>query len=129
MNQSEREKLISAWLIAHEAGTESPIYEENWWAVETFLNLPEEDPELLWELILETINKEKNKKLLSYLAAGPFEDLMCKYGTELIERVEKEASSNPIFKNTMKHVWLESNDTNAFSRFYEAAGIEPPFNE
>jgi len=129
MNQSEREKLISAWFVAHEAGAESPIYEENWWAVETLLNLPEENPELLWELILEAIEKEKNEKLLSNLAAGPIEDLMCNYGEEIIDRVEIEAKSNHSFKNCIKDVWLDSNDTPIYKRFYKAAGIEPPFDE
>ena len=71
MNPSERRKLISAWFLAHDAGTGSPTHEENWWAVEKILNLREENPELLWELILEAIEKEKNEKLLSNLAAAP----------------------------------------------------------
>ena len=104
MNQSERKKLINAWFAASEAGVNTPIHKENWWAVETFINLPEKTPELLWELILEAIEKEKNEKLLSHLAAGPIEDLMCKYGEKVIDRVEIEAKSNLSFKNCMGEV-------------------------
>ena len=129
MNQSEREKLINAWFVAHDVGTESPVYEENWWAIETFFNLREENPELLWELILQAIKMEKNEKSLSNLAAGPIEDLMCSYGESLIDRVEKEVKSNPSFKNCIKNVWLDSNDTPVYKRFYKAAEIEPPFDE
>ena len=129
MNQSEREKLINAWFVAHKAGTETPIYEENWWAIETIINLREENPELLWELILQAIEMEKDEKLLSNLAAGPIEDLMCSYGEQVIDRVEKEAKSNSSFKNCIKDVWLDYNDTPIYKRFYKAAGIEPPFDE
>lgn len=108
MNPSEREQLIDAWLIAHQAGTKSPIYEENWWAVEIFLNLPQENPELLWELILETLSREKNEKLLGNLAAGPLEDLIEYNGPAFIDRIEEIARKDPKFKKLLQGVWESS---------------------
>ncbi len=129
MNQHKQELLINAWVIAQKAGGDSPLFEKNWWAVEQFLNLPRENPELIWELILKIIEKETDKDLLGMLAAGPIEDLMCEYGEEIIDRVEKEAQSSSLFKNCIQGVWLDSKDTLVWKRFYQIAGIEPPFDE
>ena len=129
MNKNEKDKLISSWIAASNADINSPIYKENNWAIDIFINLPDKNPELLWELIQKIINTEKNENILDNLAAGPIEDLMCNYGEEIIERVKKEAKENVIFKKCIQGVWLDSNDTPVYKQFYEAAGIEPPFNK
>ena len=126
----EKEKhLVDAWLTAIRAGGSSSIYEANWWAIEAFMELPSEDPELLWKSILIALEKEDDLKVLGVLAAGPFEDLMCEYGEKIIDRVEEEAKNNPKFIPFMQGVLLSSEDTTVWKRFYELAGIEPPFPE
>jgi len=127
MNKEEKDKLITAWIVANKSDSNSEIYNDNFWAIEEFIDLPDKNPELLWTLIQDIINVENDEALLAKLAAGAIEDLMCSYGEEIIERVEKEAKENKIFKKCLQGVWLKSNDTSAYNQFYEAAGIEPPF--
>ena len=131
MNEADKESLVNAWVAATKAGPESFVHEKNWWAIEKFMELPNEDPELLWQLILKVVEKatDGDESLLSNLAAGPLEDLMCSYGEEIIGRVENEAKLNPRFKFCTKGVWLDSKDTSVLKRFYQAAEIEPPFDD
>ncbi len=129
MNKEEKEKLITAWIKATKAGAKMPTHTDNDWAIDIFIDLPDQNPELLWSLIQDIINIENDENLLANLAAGPIEDLMCVYGEEIIERVKKEAKENIKFKQCIQGVWLDSNDTTAFKQFYEAAGIEPPFKQ
>lgn len=107
------------------------MYEENWWAIETLINLPIEHPELAWSIILrifEKLAQVNDKEGLEVLAAGPLEDLMCKYGEQIIDRIEIEAKKNSVFKECIKGVWLTKEDTSVQKRFYEIAEISP-FNE
>ena len=129
MNKEEKEKLITTWINANKADSDSQIYNDNFWAIEEFIDLPDKNPELLWSLIQDIINSENDEALLANLAAGPIEDLMCSYGEELIDRVKKEARTNITFKKCIQGVWLNSNDTSVYKMFYEAAGIEPPFKQ
>lgn len=82
-------------------------------------------------LVLKVVKKvsDGDERLLSNLAAGPLEDLMCSYGEKIIDRVEHEAILNLRFKSCLKGVWLDSKDTSVWRRFYEITGIEPPFDD
>ena len=129
MNKEEKEKLVAAWIKATKADAKTNAHTDNDWAIDIFIDLPDQNPELLWLLIQNIIKIESDEKLLANLAAGPIEDLMCVYGEEIIERVKEEAKENIIFKKCIQGVWLDSNDTSVYKQFYEAAGIEPPFNK
>ena len=131
MNKDDTERLVNAWVAATRAGPESFVHEKNWWAIEKLMQLSHENPELLWGVILKIIEKasDEDERLLGNLAAGPLEDLMRSHGERFIDRVEQEANSNPRFKSCLGGVWLDSEDTNAWRKFYEIADIEPPFDD
>ncbi|NOU21200.1 MAG: hypothetical protein HOO93_05315 [Methyloglobulus sp.] len=131
MDNDEKEKLVNAWITAEKGGSNSSDYKANWWAIETLIKLPDENPELTWEVILRIFHKleeVKDTRLLEILAAGPIEDLLCSYGQNIIDRVEIEAKNNITFKECIKGVWLTSADTPVQQRFYKIAGVKP-FNE
>ncbi len=128
MTPSDQEKLADAWVCAQAAGTTSELYEENWWATHKLLNLEYDDPELLWQIILKILKHKDAQKVLGILGAMPLEGLMCKYGEKIIERIEIEANQNELLRECMKSVWLDSNDTPVYKRFYDIAEIEPPFD-
>jgi hypothetical protein len=65
-------------------------------------DLREDDPARALAVILEVLKIETNPNLLSYLAAGPLEDLI---SMDTIDMVEREARRNPQFKNLLGGVW------------------------
>jgi hypothetical protein len=60
------------------------------------------DPHRLLDLILEILRIEDNPRVLSYLAAGPLEDVA---SMATIERIEREAAANPAFVDLLRGVW------------------------
>ncbi len=131
MDNHEKENLVSTWITAEKSGSNSPEYETNWWAIETLIKLPNDNPELAWEIILRIFHKleeVKDARLLEILAAGPIEDLLCSHGQNIIDRIEIEANKNITFKECIKGVRLTSSDTPVQQRFYKIAGVRP-FNE
>jgi|SRR6185295_19119107 len=67
----------------------------------TFLSGPEEQ----WAMILEALRQAGNDEELAHIAAGPIEGFLGKHGKDYIERVERQASSNPTFARTLTGVW------------------------
>lgn len=60
------------------------------------------DPHKLLDLIIEILRIEDNPRVLSFLAAGPLEDVA---GMATIERIEREAAANPAFRDLLRGVW------------------------
>ena len=112
--------------MAEKLGPDSTSQQKVFWAIETLMDLTEEDPEMAWEIILAILEEDSSEKILGNVAAGPLEDLMCVYGEEIMDRIESQAQRDPVFKKCMAGVWLDSRDTLVWRRFYEIAGIEPP---
>jgi len=75
--------LADAYLRQHE--TNDP---ELFWAFEEVLEICIADQERAWRLTLTLIAKASNPKSLSYIAAGPLEDLLKNHGSTVIDRVE-----------------------------------------
>jgi hypothetical protein len=77
-----------------------------WWAIERF-QLPHSlaQAEESWSCILEVISRSPLPKVLGMLAAGPLEDLIDDWGSNFIERIEVEATSNDTFRQMLFGVW------------------------
>jgi hypothetical protein len=87
------------------------------WAFEEVLEICDSDPERAWQLTLTLIAKASNPKSLSYVAAGPLEDLLKNHGSVVIDRVEIAARRDPKFRLALCDVWGLSGD------IYERAKI------
>jgi hypothetical protein len=122
-------QIAEAWIAMHIAGTNSPIYEENFWAYEQLDNFIHNDPQQALDVILKVIEINSSELILSNLGAGPIEDLMCYKGNEVISKIKDEAKGNANFKKALASTWLDSNDTPHLKEFYETAGVEPPFKD
>lgn len=80
--------------------------DDNWHALSDFeRSLMENDPDRLINLILDVLKIESNPALLSYLAAGPLEDVI---DERSIERIEREAYANEAFRVLLGGVWYSS---------------------
>ncbi|WP_420991794.1 DUF6869 domain-containing protein [Cupriavidus sp. 30B13] len=66
------------------------------------------DPDGLWELVLEILAHTRNDRVLGALAAGELEDLIEYHGGAFIERIEQRAASDPRFRRLLCGVWRSS---------------------
>jgi hypothetical protein len=77
--------------------------DDNWMALSEYMeDLHAHRPEVVLDLILEILKIEDDPAVLSFLAAGPLEDLV---SMELIDRFEREAAANPKFRDLLRGVW------------------------
>jgi len=77
--------------------------DRNWSALRDYeSDLRVEDPERALAIILEVLKIETNANMLSYLAAGPLEDLIT---LDTIDMIEAEARRNAGFKELLGGVW------------------------
>jgi len=65
-------------------------------------DLKEGDPDRLFDLVLEILRIEHNPSVLSFLAAGPLEDIV---SLDTIERIEREAAESEAFCALLGGVW------------------------
>jgi len=80
--------------------------DDNWHTLSDFeRDLMENDPDRLIDLILEILKIESNAALLSYLAAGPLEDVI---DDRSIARIEREAFASEAFRQLLGGVWYSS---------------------
>lgn len=75
----------------------------NFWALSDLeYDLKENDPDRLLDLVLEIMRVERNPAVLSFLAAGPLEDIV---SLDTIERIEREAAASKAFCALLGGVW------------------------
>jgi Family of unknown function (DUF6869) len=92
-------KLLVEWAEwAENPDGDSPGHSEFLWIVEN-------EPEKGWTAILTALKDKRLEPSLGIIAAGPLEDLLSFHGEKFIERVEKEARSNPTFAHLLGGVW------------------------
>jgi hypothetical protein len=84
-----------------------------------FVDLPEKDPEQCWRFIgqvLKRIEPKPDNALFQVLPAGPLEDLLACWGTEIIDRVEHQAAIDPRFKLLLGGVWRNTIGQDVWNR-------------
>ena len=74
-------------------------------ATELLAHLIETRPDDAWERILALVAHAKNEVSLSYVGAGPLEDLLSEHGRVIIARVESTVATNPRFVACLARVW------------------------
>ncbi len=77
----------------------------SFWAFEDVTTLTSTDPERLWVITLQMISQTTDKLALSYVAAGPLEDLLAYHGPRFIDRVEAVVRRDAHFLEALRSVW------------------------
>ena len=108
MKQEELEKLAAAWVKLHEVDEKSVEYKLWFWAYSCLDELIDRDPLLSFDVIKKILDIDKTDAILSNLAAGPMEDLLCRHGNEVINQVVKSAKDSQRFKRLLGAVWQNS---------------------
>lgn len=106
MTSQEIHELAEAW-IRHAAHilAEDEESDELCEAWEKAYELKYDNPEALWQLILEIHKQDKSRVVAEVLSAGPLEDLLAEHGEEFIEVVETQAKQDPSFAFLLGGVW------------------------
>ena len=123
ITQEDMDNLVVAWLAYYQewdgprdSTNESGRYGPHWWAAEWMFEIPFDQPELCWKLILQLLDGATTDCQIANLAAGPLEDLLAEHGCDFIDRVEVEAQKNSRFKNLLGGVWKNAMDTELWER-------------
>jgi len=99
----DREAFLRDWFA--EWAPDKPIFG---WATELMVHLTEDEPDVAWGLVLGLVDRAPDDDALGWVAAGPLQDLLCRHGIDLIDRVEAKAESDPRFKKCLAGVWGSS---------------------
>jgi hypothetical protein len=126
MNDDELGKLADAWILGvlyghTEDGRETTEHKKYAWALMAPIDWKYDDePELLWRFILAVHEKDPDSKVGGHLAAGPVEDLMTRFGTDYIDRVENLARSDDRFRDMLHGTWQDGMSDELWARFQKA---------
>ena len=108
MTDAELSSFAEGWIAFWSTPEGSQERKALDWVWDKEYDLMQQEPGEIWRLILEVLRRNSSDKIQEVLAAGPLEDLLAKYGSEVIERVEAEAKSNPKFAQLLGGVWKSS---------------------
>jgi hypothetical protein len=86
------------------------------WAIDKIFDITYENPEDLWDLILEILHRDPPTEVIEVLAAGPLEDYLAKCGEKVIEKVEAQAAKDKKFKSLLGGVWQNAMSDEVWSR-------------
>ncbi|MGH9545807.1 MAG: DUF6869 domain-containing protein [Terriglobales bacterium] len=84
--------------------------DEDFWAWEQVDALVRNDPDQAWEMVRNLIEHTTSDEALAYVAAGPLEDLLKKYGPIFIDRTEVESRKSIRFRLALSGIWLQPSD-------------------
>ncbi len=94
-------EIAPIWIRQNECADKDR--DQNWSALRDYeSDLRAEDPDRALAIILEVLKIEANPNMLSYLAAGPLEDLIT---LDTIDMIEAEAAKNERFRWLLGGVW------------------------
>ncbi len=116
MTNAELIGLADGWIAYWSAPDDSQERNSLNWVWDQEYDLMQGEPEQIWRLILEVLNRNSSDKIQEVLSAGPLEDLLAKHGEAMIETVEAEAKSNPIFAQLLGGVWRSSMTDDVWAR-------------
>lgn len=108
MTEAELTAFAESWIAFMKAPENSEEYKALFWVFDREYDLMNEEPEEIWRFILKVLSLNNSIETQEVLSAGPLEDLLAKHGGAMIDRVEKEAKSNPLFAKLLGGVWQNS---------------------
>jgi hypothetical protein len=116
MEVFDLEKVVPAWIELQKTADDSPHYDELFWSVEMLYNLVAGHPELAFAAILSILKADQSNTTYENLSAGPLENLLSSHGQAVIDRIEKEAATNPNFRRLLGGVWKNGIDDAIWQR-------------
>lgn len=103
--------------LKHYADRDNPLLSKAWGLVN---GLVHRKPKKGWAVILALVEQSSSEDALSYVAAGPLEDLIHLHGAVFIDQIEEAARNNPRMRQCLRSVW-PSVSGNLLERLRKAA--------
>ena len=127
-NESERLRLIDAYLSYAKSLCRDEMNDADYWAVDVVRDIVARDAEAAWPIVLELIGRAEDDEVLAFIAAGPLEDLLIAHGPQLIDRIEARAATDKTLRRALSGVWGESQMSDlVLQRLKLLVRDEPPF--
>jgi hypothetical protein len=118
------DEWADAYIRVHDAGAGLDENHPDYLAAYEFLDeLTGPRAEECWLGILAVVARRPSEKVLGMLAAGPVEDLLECSGDRFIDRIELQASRDPVFRRMLHGAWKSGSD-DTWARVVEARGPE-----
>jgi hypothetical protein len=83
--------VIEAYLRRYRRGNKG---DEDFWAWEVLQDMVADEPHKAFDLVLKLLQAASTKEEISFVAAGPLEDLLNYYGLKIIDKVKEEVRLN-----------------------------------
>jgi hypothetical protein len=116
MNPVELSLLASAWVAYWRSEEGTGEREQLNWATAREWDLVRHAPEDAWQLILAILACDNAPEIQEVLSAGPLEDLLAYHGPTFIERVERQARTDPEFAALLGGVWQNAMSEEVWAR-------------
>jgi Family of unknown function (DUF6869) len=110
----EDEELLSSWFASKQTK----------WASGLMWDLTDQNPERSWPIIKALVEAAPDDPTVSYIGAGPVQELLSKHGEQFIERIEQQAAVDAKFRACLTVVspsWL---DEEILQRLTRAIGYQ-----
>ena len=130
MNREELSALVRAYIEYFDSVTVSPDgnvtptrdNSSTSWAVDKMVDITHDNPDLLWDVVLEFLKHDPSPQAVAVIAAGPVEDCLAYRGEEVIERVEHLAATNEKFRHMLGGVWKNAMSEAVWKRVQACRG-------
>jgi len=99
------EELVETWIRFSKVERSTKEYNDLFWSFDDVWELTRNQPEQAWQFILDVWARDQSDKIISNLSAGTLEDLLSFHGPAVIERVERQAKTDPKFAFLLGGVW------------------------
>jgi Family of unknown function (DUF6869) len=107
MDKTEKTTLIDAWIkyqiMADSTDRKVRFQAEETcsWARDKMIELAREEPELVWEIILQILDQDPDDFVLVMVIAGPFQDLVDLHSEAFADRIEAQARRSAQFREML----------------------------
>ena len=99
-------ELISTYFKNYKRFIEGKSQNDTIWAVEKIEHLVKESPMQGLEAVIQLIKESDDDETLSYIAAGPLENLLVFNGSKIVDRLTKIADNDERIQLALSGVWL-----------------------
>jgi hypothetical protein len=110
----EGEELLSSWFAS----------EQTSWAFSAVWELTCHNPDRLWAITKSLVRVAPDDATLSYIGAGPLEDLLSSYGEQFIGSIEQQAAVDAKFRFCLAGVWRSGMSEEIWRRATTAIGSQ-----
>lgn len=94
------------------------------WSHECLSTIEDDDPELLMSFVMAAADACRSVQDIAFLAAGPVENLIIRFGPQVIDRIERLATASAKFTYLLSGVWGGSHaDPEVWARVGRLVGL------